>query len=237
MKKLIISLLCSLLFRAIFAVDYRPGDFLNVYANSGLKLRSAPHQESEMIDIIPYGSQVQVVNTFEDDSSMISRIEWMDGRWILVDYDGLTGYVFDAFLSTLPFPDRKDQICSSAYDFAYTLGQYFDQHYVTETVLDSSFTLYKYLLENGTKVTRVNSEKQTVISLDIPDLSSNDVLNLMRSMIPDRESRSQFEKSILYVEDKFGIISQIRIDWGDKVWIRKKANGNILVKASGESGC
>ncbi|MDH3651689.1 MAG: SH3 domain-containing protein, partial [Saprospiraceae bacterium] len=193
------------------------GQYLNVYANSGLKLRTEPNRHAEVLDIVRYGDQVKLLNSFSFNEEMSDRIDWIDGHWVLVEYDGLAGYLFDGYLSALPFPDHEDQLCTDGYSYAYTLGQYMDQHYRVERILDSSDHKLTYLLINGGKVKRSIIEDHWSIEIQVSDIKINEVLNLMRSMIPDKASRTQFERSLLFIENDMGQIEQIKINVGEPV--------------------
>ncbi|MDH3244628.1 MAG: SH3 domain-containing protein [Saprospiraceae bacterium] len=213
------------------------GTYVNVFAPSGMKLRAQPNQNSEVLDIVRYADQVKILNTFDYCDDHFDRIDWIDGHWILVDYEGVTGYLFDGYLSPLPFPSSEDEICSDGYSYAYTLGHYLDQHYPTTQVVDSSAYSLTYLLSNGSKVKRSVSDNYWTIEMQIDGMKISEILNLMRSMVPDRRTRSTFEKSLLFIENSRGEIDQIKVNLGDPVHIRKMPNGKILVKAKGYIGC
>ena len=111
MKKLaIIFCLISISIRATSDTlpTYSEGTILNVYASSGMKLRAFPNKNAEVLDIVRYGDEVEVINTFAFSDDKADRIDWLDGHWILVEYDGIAGYLFDAYLSALPFPGSEE---------------------------------------------------------------------------------------------------------------------------------
>ena len=216
---------------------YETGQELNVYASSGLKLRAHPNTASEVIDIIPFGSQVIVINTFDPSEENTARIDWIDGHWILVEYEGMAGYLFDGYLSPLPFPGTKGEICTDGYSYAFTLGEYIQEHYQQQSVIDSSDQHYFTMHDFGIKRKIWQKEDHQKIEIEWPGVKINEVLNLMRSMTPSRAAHQQFERSLLFIEDIDGNIEQIKISLGDPVSLTIKENGNILVKASGYAGC
>lgn len=216
---------------------YSAGTRLNVYASSGLKLRAHPHRNAEVIDVVRYGDQVEVLNTFEFAEDKADRIDWLDGHWILVEYDGIAGYLFDGYLSALPFPGSEEEICQDGYSYAYTIGEYLDRNFVRQQTLDSSAQKTIYLLERGIRVKRMFYDQGWTIEIEIPELGLHEMLNLMRSMLPDRNQQLAFENSLIFIEGPDGRIREIKVNLGDSVSLKKKFNGHLLVKASGVSGC
>ena len=216
---------------------YTAGAKLNVFASSGLKLRAFPNLNSEVLDIVRYGDQVEVINTFNFSEDKADRIEWMDGHWIMVEYDGIAGYLFDGYLSTLPFPGSEDEICQDGYSFAYTLTKYFESNFARYEVLDSSEHKMIYLLEDGIKIKNQIGENTWSTNIELPTIKISEVLNIMRSMLPDKLSRQQFEHSLIFIEGIDGKVEQVKIKLGDEVTLKKKSNGNLQVKASGTIGC
>lgn len=216
---------------------YSEGVRLNVFASSGLKLRAFPNQNAEVLDIVRYGDQVLVLNTYDFNEEKADRIDWLDGHWILVEYEGIAGYLFDAYLSGLSFPGSEEEICQDGYSYAYTLGEYFDQHYGQKQMLDSTDEKMIYRLDSGIKIKRINEQQVYTLEIEIPEMRISEMLNLMRSMLPDRDSQIQFENSLVFIEGSDTRINEIRVNLGDSVILKKKSNGNLLVKASGTIGC
>lgn len=239
MKKLSFLFIMSIFSVAVFAEipPYTEGVRLNVFASSGLKLRAFPNQKAEVLDIVRFGDVVEVINTFGFEDSKQDRIDWMDGHWILVEYEGIAGYLFDAYLSALPFPGSEEEICQDGYSYAYTLGEYFDRNFEHQQLLDSTESKLVYRLDKGIKVKRIIEDQIWSIEIEIPEMRMSEILNLMRSMLPDKQTRIQFESSLVFIEGSSENIDEIRINLGDEVLLKKKPNGSLLVKASGVIGC
>lgn len=66
-----------------------------VEAKSGLTLREGPGTEFKKLSAIPFGEYV-VTSLIEKSAHDI--IENKEGNWLLAEYDGQTGFVFDGFL-------------------------------------------------------------------------------------------------------------------------------------------
>ena len=124
MKQIVIMLISILPF-GLYGINYSVGDTLNVVAFDGLALRSKPSTESTKLAIL--GTQEKVVVM---DTSVLSltkdTIFGFPGGWVLIQAENEEqGYVFDAFLSTLPvaksFSEVKKSIPDNSFDFSQWL--------------------------------------------------------------------------------------------------------------------
>ena len=226
-------------------VNYLQGDQLNVFAVSGLKLRTADHMQSEVLTVIPYGETVTVLNHFDLNTAKTQRIDWVEGRWIFVSYGVLEGYVFDGYLSRLPIPDDASQFCDECHELVNPLNNYLDAHFRVQTILDSSpkaemnFT-YEYLLEQSLIVKRRSGESWWGIELEMLNYRMPEALNLLRAMIVSDEDRNEFEESLMFKEDKQSNVKEIQIRLYDQpMVIRMNDRGNVVIKAMivEEAGC
>ena len=230
MRKFIISLLLSLLLGKMLGAT-GPAEVMTVFAPSGLSLRSEPSKSSEIIDIVPFGEDVIVMPgqlTNKQD-----RIDWIDGAWIFVEYDGIMGYIFDGYLSSFPKPAKTQDLTDRSHDYLKTLNQYFDQHFTLKSVIDSSFTTFKYTLSNDIKITRKNHDTYWAYEIEIPDKKIHEILNLIRSLNSDRKGRSIFEQSLLFIPDQTGRITEIKANMDSLLTIQEKKNGHVIIEASG----
>ncbi len=71
---------------------------------SKLNMRSRPELGADLVTGIPYGARVVIAPNENANVPLVS--EGMPGQWVAVDFSGLRGFVFDAYLSPLPAPDR-----------------------------------------------------------------------------------------------------------------------------------
>ncbi|NND08934.1 MAG: SH3 domain-containing protein [Saprospiraceae bacterium] len=216
---------------------YSNGSVLNVFASSGLKLRAMPNTSAEVLDIVRYGDQILVLNNFEFAEDKCDQIEYVDGHWILVEYQGIAGYLFDGYLSGLPFPSSQDQLVDEGYSFAYTLGEYVDQNFEFIRTLDSTHNKQAYLLANDIKVRRIIKESTYDLRIDIPNVKISDLLNVMRSMLPNRETRYQFDRQLVFIADDNGTIFKVKSKGPDHVSLELKENGHLVITAKGTTGC
>jgi len=118
-RKILISFFC-LVSANCFAIEYyTPGDSLWVWAKSGLNVREMPNDSSKILGRATHGSQIIMLEY--QDRSLPYKIEEINGRieiinnenihhpnfelngyWARIKYKGITGFVFDAYLSKLP---------------------------------------------------------------------------------------------------------------------------------------
>ena len=97
-------------FQVLFPVTYKKSDTLNVLATK-LNLREKPESKSPVIEVIPYGAKVAVMER----TSVPFTSEGIYGFWVRVKYGKNTGYIFDGYLSVLPAPPEN---CKSLEDYA-----------------------------------------------------------------------------------------------------------------------
>jgi hypothetical protein len=86
-----------------------------------------------------------------------------------VAYQGVTGYIFDGYLSALPFPSSLDQLLDEGYSYAYTLEAYMDQNFTFESWIDSSASTQAYWLEPGIKVRKIIGSNDWQLTIEMPD--------------------------------------------------------------------
>lgn len=94
-RKLLLLFLIIPLFSPIKPQEYITG---KVIAKSGLTLRERPGTQYKKITIMPYDSEVFVI----DQTGPQDEIEDIKGFWVKVDYQGNQGWVFSGFLQMNP---------------------------------------------------------------------------------------------------------------------------------------
>ena len=218
-------------------VNYLQGETLNVFATSGLKLRTAANLKSDVVTVIPYGEAVTVLNHFDLATAKQQRIDWIDGLWIYVGYGNFEGYVFDGYLSRLPIPDDASQFCDDCYELVNPLNNYLDAHFRVQSILGASpeaeptFT-YEYLLEESLIVKRKSGETWWGIELEMLNYRMPEALNLLRSMLLSDVDKDDFEDSLLFKEDREGRVNEIQVKLYDQpISIKMNERGNVLIKA------
>jgi hypothetical protein len=110
MKNIILICICAILVSSFKTIEKTPitdGDFYNVMATSGLKMRATPNGKKLLT--IPYNGQVEKINDGKDYGNLtVTELKdfKIKGKWIKVKYDGKEGFVFDGYLTKLPLPDK-----------------------------------------------------------------------------------------------------------------------------------
>ncbi len=131
MKKWFCSFLLLFISVQCFAIEnYKVGDSLTVYIKGGLNLREKPSSKSPSLVIIPIGEKVLIKKQLLRKLNLhvnFASIRTIKGYWVKVNYKGQTGYVFDGYLSSLPYPvifkqefyQKNNYSIESAYLFAH----------------------------------------------------------------------------------------------------------------------
>lgn len=107
MKKMIVICYFILFSVNIYAQETQD---LFVFAKTGIWLKSSPSLWGERLAIIPYGAELTIED--EEKYGVWTKVMFQDtfplvGKWLKVDYQGQTGYVFEAYLLDLPTPTSK----------------------------------------------------------------------------------------------------------------------------------
>jgi len=232
---------------SVYATNFETGDILNVFATSGLKLRMEPSQNAEAILVIPFGDEVVVLNTFGFKEENADRIGWIDGHWVLVDYFGLQGYLFDGFLSSLPVPDHESELCGDCVNLVYPLDQYLDDHFSNEMSCEEQnqselVNQFVHQLDSNILRKRSYSDKWFHLEVTMENVRINEVLNLLRSMIVDNRLKNEFENSLVFNTDRGGLVNAIQIKmYENPIRINRTQDGKVKLSTtvihSTEDGC
>lgn len=149
---------CALELNAIN--EYHSNQKLYVYAKSGLKLRASADFNSEVKYIISFKDSLKVLEskiksdptfkikenfpTLINDESIIQTV-LLRGNWVFVEHNNVRGYVFDAYLSTLPFKEIK-------YDMGFQSFEFFLSYFGNATKLSDleqgDLGTHKYIFNN-----------------------------------------------------------------------------------------
>ncbi len=90
------------LFVAIQILAQQSSDKMFAYAATGLKLRSGPSMDSEMITKIKYGDSVIVIN--DETKTKTLKIDGLKGAFVKVRYNDTIGFVYSGYLSHFKAP-------------------------------------------------------------------------------------------------------------------------------------
>ena len=214
------------------------GATLQVIATSGLKLRMEPNMESGTLTIMPFGAEVTLLE-FEPNEH-ITRVDWIDGKWMKVEYNGRVGWAFDGFLTILNVPSHELEKCYEDLDLAFPLEFWARANFGAtkiDTMTDErTFVRTRYSLVNQQELVVTEKDLSTKIELYLQDVRVMEVYQLLQSMISVKDARKVFEDASLFIE-KDGTIKHIKIDVGGGIDIRESYDGKVRIVINSFHSC
>ena len=236
MKALLITLLSLLMSVPCFGIiDYQPYDSLFIWAESGLNMREHSSSSAKVVTKIPFGAGVKCMgekswHEYVYGSQKIQdKTETSEGKpvqvtlkgnWVKVKYDGYEGYVFDAYLSKLKPPQKRN---GNTYLFEYFKEACNSLTYLEQRKLTSESGRNKVLFSNGGFLTEHYNKAGLSFQMSIPDFSIEEAYLLIRRLD---------NYAVTITQDKEGVI-KIGQDAGG--WYTIESFKDIVI-ISGESG-
>lgn len=206
------------------------GSTLQVLAPSGLKLRSEPNLQSGTLAVMPHGATVKLL-AFEASTEM-TRINWIDGHWIQVEYDGQVGWAFDGFLTILNVPESDLEKCYEDLQLIYPVEYWTRSNYVVESVDtltdEQTFHTSKYQLSNDQMLKLTETELSTNLELYLKDVRVMELYQLLQSMIVGKSARKAFQDASVFIE-KDGTVKHIKVDINGGIDIREIYDGRVRI--------
>jgi len=229
MKNLFCILVISFVSLSVSANIEPQAHSQNVLAISGLKLRVTPELSGQLIKVIPFGESITVIEA----TNISQTIEWMQGEWLKVAYQGLEGYVFDGFISKLPVPNLDFELTQEDLDLTYPLLAWAEYHFDPisnpDTIEgDKYYTLVQHL-ENGIWLKREDSDYHFKATIILPDTKISEAYNLLRSMLLTKYERNSFVTNSLFISNNLGIIDKIKVDIDSPVEIKQLPDGSVKI--------
>lgn len=83
-------------------LNYSKGDELYTYALNGLKLREQPNLNSKVLKVIDFGQKVLITDVVKNEYDERIEIDKIKGNWVSINFNEITGFVFDGYLSKFP---------------------------------------------------------------------------------------------------------------------------------------
>lgn len=214
------------------------GSTLQVLAPSGLKLRTSPSMDSGVIVIMPHGAEVSLIAF--DSEEVTTRVEWVDGQWIKVDYNGSIGWAFDGFLTILNVPSHELEKCYEDLDLLYPVEFWARANFGAKSVdtLTDGMTFHKtsYNLVNDQLLVIIERETTSRLDLYLKDVRVMEVYQLLESMIDSKTSRTTFKETSVFIE-KDGTIKHVKININSGIEIRESFDGTVRLTIHAYSGC
>jgi len=214
------------------------GSTLQVLAPSGLKLRTSPSMDAGVITVMPHGAEVYLLE-FEPTNKVI-RVDWVDGKWMKVDYEGTIGWAFDGFLTILDVPTHELEKCYEDLDLLYPVEYWVRSNFGAEKIdtLTDEMTFHqtKYNLPNDQLLVVMEKNESARLDLYLQDVRVMEMYQLIESMIATRNGKKVFKESSLFIE-KEGTIKHVKIDIGSGIEIRKTYDNKVRLTIHSYQGC
>jgi hypothetical protein len=126
------------------------GEAMYVAAKSGLSIRKEADPGAAVLDKIPYGTKVNLID--EDGGWKEIITEGLTGYWRKVKFNNKTGYIIDSYL--LPWPPPKLTTVKEMKQYLAQVAVPFGQKLVirsgkTAEITESGWELKKQLYKNG----------------------------------------------------------------------------------------
>ncbi len=133
------------------------GDAMYVAARSGLSMRESPDAAAKVLDKIPYGTKVSLID--EDGGWKEIITEGLTGYWRKVKFNNKTGYIVDSYL--FPWPPPKLTTVKEMKQYLAQVSTLFGQKLVTRSgktaeMTESGWELKKQLYKNGAEHHELN---------------------------------------------------------------------------------
>ena len=156
-----------------------------VAAKSGLSIREKPAIGAKVLDKIPYGTKISLLNTEEELVSVVT--EGMHGYWEKVSFNNKTGYIVGSYL--LPVAPPKLATVKEMTDYFKQVYTPFGNKLVVKegerhNIEEGGFELQKQLYKNGAEWHRFMGYEYGSDTWFLPDFTLEDGFILMR-LIPE----------------------------------------------------
>lgn len=210
---------------------FAEGAQLYVMANSGLTLRVEPSLDSESLGVVEFGSSVQVLN--QPDSIQKTEVfNWVKGKWIFVEYDGVNGYMFDGYLSALPIPVYEFERCQMDLDLVYPLESWADVNLGEKNSKTIEAGLLKKVTNEyigGEKMVRSQKNDNFKLELYLTEVRLMDAYHLLQSMIDAKSRLETFKDESTFIKDREGELYKVKIKLDNPIEIIKLKSGDVKI--------
>ena len=239
MKKLFGLFVIVLMNLSVLANHVNIEPTLKVMAKSGLKLRLMPNLSSPIIDIVPYGSELEKTEDFVPLANKL-KVNWVEGQWIKVQFNGNVGFVFDGFVSNLNVPLEDNEFSSDIDGLSYALYEWAFNNFQfegTDTISNSEFQTTTSSILSGNQLLMYDGNTMTRVEFTIEKIRIMDAYHLLESMMDTRSARSLFKENSIFFKDSSGQLNKIKIGQ-DQIEVKMLESGAIKISClSTYMGC
>jgi len=237
MKNTILILIITFTLSSIYANHKPQQDPIKVIAFSGLKMHSNPSMNSKVLKVIPFGESIEV----QERQQINQTVEWLDGEWLKINYEGRIGYVLDAFLTSLPIPVNDYELSQHDADISFPLMSWVEHNYniVSKSDTIENHNHYKIVqhFEDGILVSRKEGNHAFQVTVEIPGIRLGDAYNLTRSLLLTKLERDLFEEQSLFIINSQSIVDKIKIDLDAPIEISQSSDGVEIKVISYQQVC
>lgn len=232
LKLTLVTVLMLLFYVQMWAVDQQPpfssGEQIEVVSPSGLTLRTLPNKNSKSLGVIPFGETVLVLN---QDSSLLSEtINYVEGNWIKIDFEGEEGYVFDGFLSVFPLPEYDFEHTTLDMDLIYPLETYVETRFrklSEDTLVQGEIKKRVSKFADGVKMVKTDDLDVYKLELTFEHARIMDVYHLLESMLREDKQREIFAAETIFINNGEDKLDGIKIYLDHTISIKKLGEGKV----------
>lgn len=223
-------------------IPFSNNETVYVSAPSGLTLREMPHKNGRIIDIIPFGESVNII-VEESENLESQRIDWIDGQWIKVEFEGDEGFVFDGFLSQLPLPMMDFELVDSDLNFTYAFQSWMDYRFTEVQAPDTiqredEFIRVIHHFEDDQTLIEKDEATFYMIDATLKNVRLTDVYHILMGMLPSKVNRKYVQEQTIFIENQSGELNLIKLLLPNPVVLKKRPDGSINIKLySNYTGC
>ena len=207
------------------ALQYAPGDVLNVFSIAGLNLRTSPGAMNSKIAKIYFGTAVKVLpDSLPKVAYSTNELKGfaLTGNWVKVAYRDTSGYLFDGYLSSRAVP-KKGEDFSDYFD--RTAGKIVQTDSVKPANAGANIFEYNHkLYADGTNLSFQAYEGG--FSNDIifapGKITLAEAYLLVKNMTVNTKPKYSFDPSK----------EELRCENEDSVWTITEKNGQVAVNYS-----
>ena len=215
------------------------GTTLIVHALNGLKLRLEPTVHAQVITVLDYG---EVMTYLGDTPAATSfNVGYTTGKWVHVDVNGIDGYVFDGFTSSLPIPE----VLPHTSYLTSVLEQYAHGNFnllQTDTIARSSemddrfHVKYRYTFDENVRLNYDAYWQSESIKLEIPNIRIMDAYHLVKALLTISDLKDTYGNGLIFKMNDQGAIYEISDRLKEDIIIKDIGN-SVSIEFKAYVGC
>ncbi len=212
---------------ASYGYERFAGKTLIVHALNGLKLRHEPSIHAQVITVLDYGEAMTFLG--ETPESTPFHVGYASGKWVHVDVNGLDGYVFDGFTSTLPIPEvlpATDYLTSVIEQYAHSNFKLQSTDTIERSSeMDERFHVkYRYRFEDNIRLNYDAYWQSESMKLEIPNIRIMDAYHLVKALLTISDLKHMYGADLVFKVNEEGAIYEISDRWKENIIVRDRGD-------------